>query len=266
MVLDCVFQAREAAVVEESGLQCDVAQRRRAELVAVFGVFGDLLQAEVFILPRPVEGHVTDQRCDLGDAYYVLLEIAEHLIYWSGHSVTLHTTGFAKEQQRALFLLGRERILSATRELVDGRVRKYKSEFKLGNGFAKHVEVDWRAALNFRKDLAEEQPISRDHVEPSQYFSANGIVVAGKIKAGDFHSLGRRNERLCNQQVRQVGKVQTFRRRKDKSSSVIKRIVCQRGKARVPHQVRIERRVDHHRRAALIARPGAIWTDDAVVV
>src|SRR5262245_12698814 len=122
MMLDCVFQAREAAVVKESWLQGDVAQRRRAELVAIFGVPGNWLQAEVFILPRPVEGHVADQRCDLGDAYYVLVEIAEHLICWSGHSVTLHTARFAKEQQCAFLLVVRKRIFLAPPKLIDRRI------------------------------------------------------------------------------------------------------------------------------------------------
>ena len=61
-------------------------------------------------------------------------------------------------------------------------------------------------------------------------------------------------------------KGQTLRRGKLESSAVIKRIVRQRGKPGIPHQVRIKRRVDGHRRAPLIARSGAVRADNAVVV
>ena len=48
--------------------------------------------------------------------------------------------------------------------------------------------------------------------------------------------------------------------------AVVERVAGERREARVPHQAGIERRVDHHRRAALVARAGATRPDDAVLV
>jgi hypothetical protein len=55
MVPNRVLQARERAVVEESRLQRHVAKRRAAELVAVRGIAGDLLQPEILVLAGTIE-------------------------------------------------------------------------------------------------------------------------------------------------------------------------------------------------------------------
>ena len=55
MVTNRVLEARECAVVEERRLQRGVAQRRTAELVAVVGIAGDLLQAEILVFAGAVE-------------------------------------------------------------------------------------------------------------------------------------------------------------------------------------------------------------------
>ncbi len=58
VVANRVLEPRERAVVEEGRLQRHVAQRRAAELVAVVGIAGDLLQPEILVLARSVEDHV----------------------------------------------------------------------------------------------------------------------------------------------------------------------------------------------------------------
>src|SRR5262245_51738382 len=80
MMAHRVLEPCEAAVVEESGLQGHIAQRRGAELVAIIHLSCDLLQTEVFILARTIKNHIADQRGDLRNADDVLLEIAEHLV------------------------------------------------------------------------------------------------------------------------------------------------------------------------------------------
>jgi hypothetical protein len=113
---------------------------------------------------------------------------------------------------------------------------------------------------------AESPPVLRDVVDPPQHLVTDIEIVARKREAGHLDALRRRNERLRDEQVRQGRQRQSLRRRKQQTSAVVERIVGERGKARVPHQVREERSVDDHRRAPLIAGTGPIRPDEAVVL
>src|SRR5256885_1819691 len=74
-----LLESGETTVMKKRGLQGHVPNRRGAKLIAVVRVAGYLLQSEVFILPRPIEGHITSRRIacrrrDLRHADHVLSE------------------------------------------------------------------------------------------------------------------------------------------------------------------------------------------------
>jgi hypothetical protein len=104
MITDRVLQTNERAVVHEGRLQRHVAQRRRAEGVAVHRVSADLREAEILIRARTVVHHVAESREDLGNAGHVLPEITEHLVRLAGHGVAIDAARPSEEQHRSLFL------------------------------------------------------------------------------------------------------------------------------------------------------------------
>ena len=79
-----VVESREGAIVEERRRDGEVAQRGRAELVAVGAIAGRLLEPEILVLARALEDHVAladaERRRDLRHADDVLFEVAEHLV------------------------------------------------------------------------------------------------------------------------------------------------------------------------------------------
>src|SRR6267378_6943217 len=142
---DRVPEPRECAVVEEGGLQRGVPERRAAKLVAIRRIPRDLLQAEIFVLARPIEDHITladaKGRGDLRNADHVHPEVAEHLVGLPGHSLTLHAIALAKEDQRAAFLRLAQRCLLATRIAINRRIGEHEREFELGDGATEHDKV-----------------------------------------------------------------------------------------------------------------------------
>src|SRR5207249_3630283 len=140
------LQSRERSVVEEGRLQGYISQWRAAELVSIRWVPADLLEPEVLIPPRSVEDDVAlpdaELRRDLWHADYVHLEVAEHLVGLSAHGVADYASRLSEEQQRAPLLGNAHRAVLAAREAVDGRVGENECELKLGDGAAKHREVD----------------------------------------------------------------------------------------------------------------------------
>src|SRR5690606_5260315 len=100
----------------------------------------------------------------------------------------------------------------------------------------------------------------------SQDLGANVVVGAGKVEARGFDALRRGDERLGGEQVRQVRERGPFGGGKDEALAIVERTPRRRVEARIPHEGRVEGGVDDHGRPALVARPGAPWTDDAVVV
>src|ERR1043165_6588080 len=94
----------------------------------------------------------------------------------------------------------------------------------------------------------------------------NGVVVADEIEPGHLVPLGWRDEGLGCQQVRLLGKCQALRKRELETGAMVEGVTRERSKARVPHESRKEGSVDHHRRAAHIARPGTMWSHPLVAV
>src|SRR3954454_21306370 len=105
MMSDRVLQSPECAVMEEGRLHGSVAQRRRSKAVAVGGIAGDLLHAEVLVASRPVEDHVAfsdpESRSNLRDPDDVVFEIAEHLVRRSTYGVALDAFRLPEKDQGA---------------------------------------------------------------------------------------------------------------------------------------------------------------------
>src|SRR5215467_7018860 len=95
-----ILQPCEGAVVKEGRLQRHVADWASSKLVTVARIAGDLLQTEILILTRAVEGHIAGHGSNLRDSDDVLREIAEHLVGRSRNPVTIDTPRLAKEKQR----------------------------------------------------------------------------------------------------------------------------------------------------------------------
>src|SRR5262249_17198824 len=110
MMADGVFQPLKRSVVKERSLDCEVAQRRRAEVVSIGGASRDLLRAEVLVMAGPVEDRVpeahAEKRGQLRDANLAVLKVAEHLIAGAGGFVAGSAARVAKEQDGAPLLLG----------------------------------------------------------------------------------------------------------------------------------------------------------------
>src|SRR5262249_5469524 len=147
------------------------------------------------------------------------------------------TPRFAGEKQRPSFLLVSQGIFLPPRELIYRGVGKNQCELKLGNGKTEHIESDGTAGAYRGEDFAEPLAVFSHTVDPAQHFITNVEVVSGKSEARHLDSFGRRNERLGDEQVRQVREAESFRRREQKAGAVIEWVVRKRGEARGPHQV-----------------------------
>src|SRR6267142_5605479 len=110
MEADRIFESGERTVMEKRGLQGDVPDWRSAEHIPVVRIARDLLQPEVFVLPRPVEDHITRRgvpcrRGNLRHADNVLSEVAKHFIRLPRYCVASDTVGTAEEEERTSFLV-----------------------------------------------------------------------------------------------------------------------------------------------------------------
>jgi len=106
---DRVFESGERTVMEKRGLQGHVPERRGAEHVTVVRVARHLLEPEVFVLPGPVEGHITSRgvayrRRDLRPADNVRSEVAKHFIRLPRYGVASDAIGAAEEEERAVVM------------------------------------------------------------------------------------------------------------------------------------------------------------------
>ena len=122
------------------------------------------------------------------------------------------------------------------------------------------------AGLHVVEGTREEPAIVLARVEPSHHFGADVVVVSGKVEAGRFRSFRRRDERLRCEQMRLDESELPSGGGNTNPWLLSNGSPDDRAESRVPHERRIERRVDHHRRPALVARPASPWPDDAVVV
>ena len=101
--------------------------------------------------------------------------------------------------------------------------------------------------------------------QSAQNFSADRVIVSREIKARYLGSFRGWNESLCHKEMWDVGKRQPFGRRKLEAGRVIERIAGQRGKSRIPHQIREESGVGRCGGAPHIARAATIRSDDPIV-
>src|SRR5438876_9153152 len=97
-------EARESAVVHEGCLDCDVAERRRSERVAIRGPARHLLPAEVSVLRFPVKLVVRHFGNELRHTDCVLAEVAEHLVRAARDRMATDAARFAEEEQRTSLL------------------------------------------------------------------------------------------------------------------------------------------------------------------
>src|SRR5882672_1372260 len=262
---DRVPEPRECAVVEEGGLQRGVPERRAAKLVAIRRIPRDLLQAEIFVLARPIEDHIT--------------------------------IALAKEDQRAALLRFAQRCLLATRIAINRRIGEHEREFELGDGATEHDKVDRRTGGYGRKQCAEFLSIGRSRIQALEHSLSDGFVAipagircwdhrakavielveletdspAGAGESGHFDQFSRRYVRLRDQQVGDDGIVWpeargAFRLRKTEPGGIVERVPRKRGEPSVPHQVGIEGGVDRGRGPALVPRTVAMRPDQIVVL
>src|SRR5262245_18017548 len=75
-----ILQPREGSVVEECRLKGHIPDRRRAELVPVLYITGDLLQTEVLVCERPIKWNIAHYGSNLWNPDNVRCKVAEHFV------------------------------------------------------------------------------------------------------------------------------------------------------------------------------------------
>ena len=107
------------------------------------------------------------------------------------------------------------------RERSIGRVGERQRELELGDGPAKHVEGDRPALLHGGKQLPKALRYSGTSFRRRSTSARMSSLSPGKSKPGHFDALGRRNERLRDEQVRLVRKRETFGGRETGSPALL---------------------------------------------
>src|SRR5262245_59336553 len=96
MVAYGVFEPGKSAVMHKRGLKRDVAYRRRAELITIGRIAGDLFESEVFVGSGAIKNHIAefiaDFRDDLRDPKNMLFEVTKHFVRLPRDGMTSHTT------------------------------------------------------------------------------------------------------------------------------------------------------------------------------
>src|SRR5205814_7227587 len=156
---DCTREARESAVRHEGGIDCDVAERRRSERVAIRGPARHLLPAEVPVLRFPVELVVRYLGNELRHTDRVLAEVAEHLVRAARDRMAADAARFAEEEQRTALLASCHRTGFTARVPVDRRSRKSERELELGDRPREHVVVDRGPLAHWLEDFAEQAAV-----------------------------------------------------------------------------------------------------------
>ncbi len=123
--------------------------------------------------------------------------------------------------------------------------------------------------------VAKSRVVGRRHGQsprPSSNWQKSGPSVGHvPVKPRHFDQLRGGNVRLSLKEMLHDRIVRgkrhvAFRRRKQKAARVVERIAGRRAESAVPHQLAQEHGVDDQRRAALIARSGAVRTHLVVVL
>ena len=171
-----------------------------------------------------------------------------------------------KKSSRAALLSLAERVALAAGIAIDRRVGVHQGELELGDRAPEVVERDRRAGADLGEHFAEQPAVARGRVQAPQHLGADGVVVTREVEPRHLDALGGGDEGLRREQVRQVRERPPLGGRELQAGAVVERVAGEGAEARVPHQRRKERRVDRHRRAALVARPPATGADDQIVL
>src|SRR5262245_43499290 len=103
MVAYGVFKPGKSAVMHKRRLKRDVAHRRRAKLITIRRIGGDLFESEVFVGSGAVKNQIAgfriaDFRSDLRYAKNMLLDVTKHLVRLPRDGMTNHATGLTEEK------------------------------------------------------------------------------------------------------------------------------------------------------------------------
>src|SRR5262245_43876597 len=98
MVSYGVFKRGKSAVMHKRGLKRDIAYRRRAKLITIGRIAGDLFESEVFVGSGAVKNHVADWRHDLRNPKNMLFEVTKHFVRLPRDGMTNHATGLTEEK------------------------------------------------------------------------------------------------------------------------------------------------------------------------
>ena len=245
-------------------------------------------------LPGPVNskfpGPDAVGRHDLRHARPGHLEVAEHLVGRTSDGVAADAAALSEEEERPAFLRRGHRPPFSPRETVDGRVCEDQRQLEFRDRLTDVLEENLPAVRDMREDPRERRAVAGRLVQESEDGLANRLVAgsagvrrrnqmpeavvegpAGAREARHLDLLGRRNVRLSDEQegeTRVAGSElrSPLRRREDETRGVVERISGRTPEPPVPHQLRVERIVDHHRRATLVARARAAGAHDSVVL
>jgi hypothetical protein len=134
----------------------------------------------------------------------VLLEVGEHLVRGAGHRVAPRATGPPEEEERAALLGAVERPARAARVAVDRCIHERERELELGYRAREHLKVDRRPVADAWEDFAEELTVAGNGVHAPSDLRTDRVVVSREGEARHLGALGRRDERLGDEQVRLV--------------------------------------------------------------
>ena len=89
------------------------------------------------------------------------------------------------------------------------------------------VVPDRRARFHVRERSSKQGAVARVVVEAPGDFGTNVVIVAGEVEPGLFHALGRRDERLGREQMREVRQRLPLRIGEGKAHPVVEWIIRQ---------------------------------------
>src|SRR5215470_13466426 len=185
MVVDGVFQAREASIVKEGWLQRHVSQWRGSELVTIGRIPRDLLESEVLILMRTIKDDVAlahaKLRSDLRHTNDVHLEIAEHFVRASTDGMTAYASGLSEEEDGTLFLRNTHPPAFTACETIDRCIREHQRKLEFRDGSSEHRKINPGSGCDSREHLPEQRSIRRRSIEPFQHALTDWLISRSSL-------------------------------------------------------------------------------------
>ena len=195
-----VSEANKGTIVKESGLDCEITQRRSPEFINVGLIFRDVEVAEVLvaifgklaaaIAERHIAGPSAKLGGDLRNARNVIFEIAKQFVRAASDGVTLHAVRFIEEKQSPALLRIGHRPRFPADKTIDRRIHKSDRELKLGDGLAEHCECDRLVVLKFGERFFERRAAGLVRVYPTDDDIADWFVaelIKTPIRTQDAH-------------------------------------------------------------------------------